>query len=103
MQKEDTNSIDSSRPRLRTKTTSGSGILETVKPRLKKKISTSSSLLNPSAAQFYPSFQQTMNRFLYMMKMKKMKFWRTVDGENTWVNDHILIRQTKDGELFIFI
>jgi hypothetical protein len=45
MQKEENNNIETSRPRLRTKTTSGSGILETVKPRLKKKISTSSSSL----------------------------------------------------------
>ena len=101
-EKEDNNIFKTSRPTLRTKTSSGSGILETVKPRLKRKISTSNSiLLNPSAAEFYPSYQQAMNRFLYLMNMKKMKYWRTVDGENIWVNDLVLIRQTKDGELFI--
>ena len=58
LEKEDNNNIETSRPTLRTKTSSGSGILETVKPRLKKKISTSNSiLLNPSAAEFVPSYQ----------------------------------------------
>ena len=96
LEKEDNNNIETCRPTLRTKTSSGSGILETIKPRLKKKISTSNSiLLNPSAAEFYPSYHKAMNRFLYLMKMKKMKYWRTVDGENIWVNDQVLIEETK--------
>ena len=95
-------SIEVSRPKLRRKTTLINMV--TVKPRLRKKLlhfTLNPSHLNPAAAEFCPTYQSTLPNISYRINLEELQFWRTVDGENVWVSDQVLIRQTRSGEIII--